>query len=160
MDDELRGVKGWLLTFVIIISVISPLAVIVFVMRDLYGDPLVAAAYGNLWSTVETFEWSHTAVVIAACWFVAWRLLFVQNWMSVKITIGAIWLIAVGGVLSELGGVSLITGIPMGMLLDASIGPELIRPIVFCLIWTAYFLKSERVQNTYRGGGEQAEVFE
>lgn len=160
MGEELRGVKGWLLTFVIIVSVVSPLAVIILVTRDLYGDPYIAVAYGEIWRSIETFEWLHTVVVILACWFVAWRLVAVHNWMSVRIAIAGIWLIAVGGVLTELLGISLIAGIPFGELLGASVGPELIRPLIFCGIWTAYLLKSQRVENTYRGGEEQAEVFE
>lgn len=160
MDDELRGVKGWLLTFVIIIAVISPVAVIILVMRDLYADPMVKASYGVLWPSIETFEWAHTAIIILAGWFVAYRLVFVHNWATVRITIAAIWVIAIGGVISEVAGVAIIAGIPVGDLLGASVGPEMVRPFIFCLIWTSYFLKSERVQNTYRGGAEQAEVFE
>jgi hypothetical protein len=157
MDDELRGVKGWLLTFVIIMAVISPLAVIGLTIHDLYGDPLVQTAYGNLWSSVES---AHSIVTILASWFVAWRLVAVHNWLSVKIAIAGIWLIAVGGVLTEILGVSLITGIGYGDLLGASASPGLFRPLIFCAIWTAYLLKSERVANTYRDPGEQAEVFE
>jgi len=160
MDDELRGVKGWLLTFVIIIAVVSPLALIILIFRDIYGDPMIALAYGPLWGTIELFEWTHTAVVILGCWFIAWRLVYVHNWTSVRIAIAGIWLVAVGGALTELLGVSLITGIPFGDLLGASVGPELIRPLIFCGIWTAYLLKSQRVANTYRDAGEQAEVFE
>ena len=33
-------------------------------------------------------------------------------------------------------------------------------PQAFGIVWTAYLLKSVRVANTYRGGEEQAEVFE
>ncbi len=160
MDDELKGVKGWLLTFVIIIAVVSPLAVLALLMRDLYGDPLVRAAYGDLWSSIESFEWGHAILTILAGWFIAWRLVMVHNWLSVKIAIAGIWLIAVGGVLTELLGVALITGVSFGDLLGASAGPGLFRPLVFCGIWTAYLLKSERVANTYRDPGQQAEVFE
>jgi hypothetical protein len=160
MEDELRGVKGWLLTFVIIMAVISPLAVIGLVIRDLYGDPMVQAAYGTLWPSIESFEWTHAIVTILACWFVAWRLVTVHNWLSVRIAIAGIWLIAVGGVLTELLGVSLITGVAFGDLFGASASPGLFRPLIFCGIWTAYLLKSRRVANTYRDPGEQAEVFE
>lgn len=160
MNDELRGVKGWLLTFVIILAVISPLAVIGLTIRDLYGDPLIQTAYGDLWSSVESFEWAHSIVTILASWFVAWRLVAVHNWLSVKIAIAGIWLIAVGGVLTELFGVSLITGVAFGDLFGASASPGLFRPLIFCAIWTAYLLKSERVANTYRDPGAQAEVFE
>jgi hypothetical protein len=160
MNEDLRGVAGWLGFFVVIMAAISPLATVALVARDLYGDPLVRATYADLFGTIELFEWCHAVVVIAGCWFVAWRLVNVQNWLTVKITIGAIWLIAVGGVLTEVGGISLITGIPMEALFGASLGPEMLRPIIFCLIWTAYFLKSERVANTYRAAEEQAEIFE
>jgi len=160
MDDELKGVKGWLLTFVIIMTVVSPLAVLVLTIRDLYGDPLIQSAYGELWGSIEMFEWTHTIILILCGWFVGWRLVVIHNWTSVRIAIAGIWLLAVGGTLTELLGVSLIAGIPFGTLLGASVGPSLFRPLVFCTIWTAYLLKSERVANTYRDPGEQAEVFE
>ena len=36
MDDELRGVKGWLLAFVIIIAVVSPAWGAITIYRELY----------------------------------------------------------------------------------------------------------------------------
>ena len=38
----------------------------------------------------------------------------------------------------------------------------MVRPLIFCVIWTAYFLVSRRVANTYRDdpvGDPLAEVF-
>jgi hypothetical protein len=159
-DGELRGVGGWLATFVVIIAIISPLFSIFQVYQALYADPRVALGYADGWATVQAFEWSLVAVCALAAWFAAYRLVSVHVWMSVKIAIFTIWLIAIGGSVAELAGVSWITGLSVGDILSEGGTGLMIRPIIFCLIWTTYLLRSERVANTYRGADGQAEIFE
>lgn len=160
MNDDLRGLGGWLTFFIIIMIAISPIFGVLSVITSLYGDRTLAAAYGELWGTLQLFEWLHALVLILGCWFIAWRLINVHNRTTVAITLAGIWLIAVGGLLTEFLGVAMITGIPFGDLLAAGIGPQMVRPIVFCALWTSYFMVSRRVRNTYLSGDEQAEVFE
>ncbi|MEA3014418.1 MAG: hypothetical protein QOD42_2963 [Sphingomonadales bacterium] len=159
-DGELRGVGGWLATFVVILAVISPLFSIFQVYQALYADPVVAAGYAEAWTTIQAFEWSLVAVCALAAWFAAYRLVSVHNWLSVKIAIFTIWAIAIGGTVAELAGVSWITGLSAGLILAEGGTGLIVRPIIFCLIWTTYLLRSERVANTYRGSDGQAEVFE
>jgi hypothetical protein len=159
-DGELRGVGGWLLFFIVIMAVISPVYAVVQVLRELYGAPFAGLDQDPLVSATRTFAWALIAVSTAICWFVAYRLISVHNWASVKLAIAGIWIVGVGGMVAEYAGVVLITGVPLGALL-AETGPRgVIQPVVFGLIWTSYLLKSERVANTYRGAQEQAEVFE
>jgi hypothetical protein len=54
----------------------------------------------------------------------------------------------------------MLTGLSFGEVMAEGGARDIIRPLGFSLIWTAYLLKSVRVQNTYRGGQEQAGVFE
>jgi hypothetical protein len=160
MDDELRGVKGWLLTFVIIIAVVSPVVSAIQVYHYLYNGPF---AYGDgipVVETVRTFEWALVGISALICWFAAWRLLAIFNWNSVKIAIACIWIVSVGGMIAEFAGLTMILGVDLGELLGATGAGAVIRPFIFGLIWTSYLLKSERVANTYRGNEEQAEVFE
>jgi hypothetical protein len=159
-DGELRGVAGWLAVFVVIVAVISPIVSVVRVYSALYSDPLVAFGYADSWLAIQAFEWSLVAVCSLAAWFAAYRLVYVRNWMSVKIAIAIIWLIAIGGTAAELAGVAIITRLPVDLILQEGGIGLVVRPFIFCLIWTTYLLRSERVANTYRGGEGQAAVFE
>ncbi len=160
MDDELRGVKGWLLTFVIIMAVVSPGWAAVRTYVELYtGD---AAFYGDtpIFSSLRTLAWATVGFAAVVGWFVAWRLVAIHNWMSVRIAIAGIWLASVGTIAIQYFGATTFVGIPGDLLLSVAQPQDFIRPFIFGIVWTAYLLKSERVENTYRGGVEQAEVFE
>ena len=74
MNGELRGVGGWLLTFVIIMAVISPAVSAIMVYVELYtGD---AAYLPDLpeFNQLKLFTWILFAVDAAIGWFAAWRL--------------------------------------------------------------------------------------
>jgi len=153
-------VGDWLLLFILIVAVISPVYAVVQVSRELYGAQFAGLDQNPLVETMRTFAWALIAVSAAICWFIAYRLISIHNWTSVKLAIAGIWIAGVGGMVVEYAGVVLITGVPLGALL-AETGPVgVIQPFVFGLIWTSYLLKSDRVANTYRGAQEQAEVFE
>ena len=160
MDDELRGVKGWLLTFVIIIALVSPAWGAITIYRELYTGEAASLPETPMVSQIRTFFWATIAVRAAIGWFVAYRLVSIHNWLSVQIAIGGIWLVAVGGAIVEYAGLSYLTGLSFGDVM-AETGPRgIIQPLGFGLIWTAYLLKSERVKNTYRGVEDDVEVFE
>lgn len=160
MDDELRGVKGWLLTFVIIISVVSPAYSVYQITTSLYGGQFAGMDEVPLIQSLRTFEWSLAGITTLLCWFIAWRLVAVHNWTSVRIAIAGIWIAGVGGAVAEFAGVMSITGVELGDLIAGTGIRAIVQPFIFGLIWTSYLLKSERVQNTYRNPEEQAEVFE
>lgn len=161
MDGELRGVKGWLLTFVIIMAVVSPLLGTILAYIELYtGDAAYLPDIPQV-AQLRLFTWVLVAVDAAIGWFAVYRLLAIHNWLSVQITIACVWIGSVGIMVVALFGVTTITGASVGDLLAESGGPRaIIQPFGFALIWTAYLLKSERVANTYRNPEEQAEVFE
>ena len=160
MNGELRGVAGWLLVFVIIMAVISPLISAVMVYRELYTGEAAMLDGIPMFESLRTAGWAMVAFDALIGWFVAWRLVAIHNWLSVQLAIAAIWFAAVAGTVGTILALTAITGASAGDVLAAS-GPwEHIRPFIFCLIWTSYLLKSERVANTYRNPEEQAEVFE
>ncbi len=160
MNEELRGVKGWLLTYVIIMAVVSPLVSALLVIRELNSGAVAMLPDIPEVTALKTLAWGLVAFDALIGWFVAWRLVTIHNWLSVQLAIGAMWFAAIAGTIGSIVGLSWITGAGAGEVLAASGPGELIRPFIFCLIWTTYLLKSERVANTYRGGEEQAEVFE
>jgi len=142
------GVGGWLALFVLIMAVFTPIGVLISTYGSLYGDPAVAAAYRDSWGAIQLFEWGLALAVIACCWFIAWRLNYVQVWRSVRIAIFGIWVIGLGALVVDFAGIALLAGIPFAQLAGAA-GPEFVRSLVFCAIWTTYFLVSKRVANTY-----------
>jgi len=154
-----KGVGGWLALFVVVMTLFTPVAMVVTTMKSLYEDPAVAAAFGGLWGIIQIYEWSLAAIVALGCWYIAWRLNYVQTWQTVRITIIGIWLVGVGSLLADFVGISLIGGFPIVALAEEA-GVGLVRPFVFGAIWTTYFLQSKRVANTYRrDGADVARVF-
>lgn len=158
-DPDGAGVGGWLAFFVLIMAVFTPLAMIVSTASALYGDAAAGFAGMDYWTTLQVFEWALAAVVIAGCWYIAWRLNRVQVWRTVQVTIAGIWILGLGSLIADFIGVSLITGIPIGLLAEG-LGREIVRPLIFGAIWTAYFLRSKRVANTYPRDGDPDEVAE
>jgi hypothetical protein len=156
MDDELKGVKGWLLVFVLIMAVISPLINAFMLSRSFNALPQL----GEIFPEVVRFEWILVGILTLIGWFVAWRLVAIHNWMSVRIAIAGIWIGGLGLSAVEFFGVSYFTGVSSDLLISGTSPAQFIRPVIFGVIWTAYLLKSERVENTYRDPGEQADVFE
>lgn len=156
-DGELRGVGGWLGFFVVVIAIFSPLRILITTYTSLHADPEVALAYGSLWDRLVFVEWIISGSAVLLCWFIAWRLVAHHVWTSVRIAIAGIWMVAVGYRAVEFGLVSLLTGIPIDALMALSVF-ELIQPLFFGLLWTAYLLRSERVANTYPPASDAAEV--
>ena len=160
MNEELKGVAGWLLVYVIIMAVISPAWSAISVYRELYTGPAAFLPDVPAVATLKTFAWGMVVFDVLIGWFVAWRLVTIHNWLSVQLAITCLWFAAIGGIIISFVVLMWITGAAFGDVLTSSGPGEIIRPFVFCLIWTSYLLKSERVANTYRGGEEQAGVFE
>jgi len=157
--DDIAGVGGWLAFFVIVIGVFTPLGMIGGNAADLYGDPQVALAYGSAWGSIQVVIWGSVAVSLAICWFIVYRLMRVERWSTVQLTIAGIWVLAIAMNGVQLFLLSLLTGISAGEL--AAFGlVELVRGIVFALVWTSYFLLSKRVANTYRREPEGEDLAE
>ena len=160
MNGELKGVGGWLAFFILVLAVISPVINSILTYLALYSAEMAALAFTDFWPSIQLFEWSVVGLGALIGWFAAYRLYQVHNWLSVQIAIAAVWIIGLGLSVLEVFGVSYFTGLPADLLLSAAQPQDFIRPFIFGIVWTAYLLKSERVANTYRGGEEQAEVFE
>ena len=158
---EPRGIGGWLGLFVAIIAVISPIRIVVESAINLYGEPETAAAFGDRWPSIQLAAWSTTAIALLGTSFLAWRLIRVRNWQTVRLVIAGIWLLGIVTPIIDFGTVAWITGFPFSEL-AGELGPELVRPIIFCSVWTAYLLASKRVRNTYprvAEGSEAARIF-
>jgi hypothetical protein len=156
-DEGGAGVGGWLALFVIFMMILTPAATIVSTAAALYGGGGVDGSPAG--RTLEIFAWSLAAIITAGCWYVAWRLNKVQVWQTVRITIAWLWILAVGSTGGAFVGVALITGVPVSVLAEGA-ALELARPLAFAGLWTAYFLRSKRVANTYPRSEDPQEVAE
>ena len=158
-DPNLVGVGGWLLFFVIVLAVLSPLRLVVETAMLLAEEAELAAVFGESFDSVVRFEWALAALIIGVFWFLAWRLVKVHVWRSVQLTIAGIWLMGPVAGLAEVALIAAMVEVPAGDL-SAGIGVALLQPTVFCIVWTAYLLKSERVANTYLKPGHVRDVGE
>ena len=159
-DRELVGVGGWLGFFVVIIAIISPLRIAVEMVM-LHNDPEMQLVFGDAWPVINAMDWGLAAFQLALCFFMAWRLLNVHEPQTVRLVIAGLWIIGPGVMLVEFLLIGALSDLPVGELLAAGGGVEVVRSIVFATVWTAYFRLSKRVANTYHHArGEQAaEVF-
>jgi hypothetical protein len=157
-DSDLRGVGGWLAFFIIVLAILTPIRVVI-ATAGIYSDPQIALAFGDRWWLAQAIELGLAAVNLLGAWYIAWRLNSVHVWQSVRIAIAGIWILAVPLTLVELIAVALLLGISVADIAAES-AADLVRGLLFCLIWTAYLLKSRRVANTYgEDEGEVGEVF-
>ena len=164
-DPDLRGDGGWLAFFLLTLGVFSPLFLAVTGYQTL-ADPALPAAYGDVWPTLRNAEIALIAVMLLISWFACWRFLQVFNWMTVRIGIAALWAVLLLNTFGEPLMVSMITGLDLGIVVDAVLGEsalvEEIRPFFYSAIWTAYLLRSQRVRNTYGANADESvgEVFD
>jgi hypothetical protein len=147
-EDGPQGIRGWLLLFVVILAVISPVFQSITMYRTLYADPTLSQGFHDIWPALQAIEWSVFALAAASQWFIAYRLVMVRRWQSVRIAVAVLWSVGLGSTILEYGAIAWLTGFSVGELLIGA-GYEAIRPLIFCAIWTAYLLRSRRVANTY-----------
>jgi hypothetical protein len=157
--DGIGGVGGWLAFFVIVIGVLTPLAMILGNAADLYGDNQIALAMGSAWNSIQVATWGTVAIGLGLCWFIVYRLMRIERWSTVRITIAGIWLLAIGLNFAQILLLSLLSGIPADQIAVAA-AVDIVRGIVFGIVWTSYFLLSKRVANTYRHDPEGEDLAE
>ncbi|HYI48845.1 MAG TPA: DUF2569 family protein [Allosphingosinicella sp.] len=141
------GVGGWLSVFVVMVGIFSPLRMLLDIL-SLYSDSSVAYLDSGIWTNLQLLAWGVTLTSVAGWWYVCWRLFARQYWATVRVAIILIWTIGIGGMAVQIVGLSLIGDIPISYLVER-LGLWAYQPAAFCILWTAYFLLSKRVANTY-----------
>ena len=145
-DRTLVGIGGWLAFFVIIMAVFTPLATVLNLVE--LTQPGTAAVFGDRLGAIMGFEIALGLANVLGAWFLVWRLVKVERWQTVRIVIAGIWILGVGLAVVELLLLSFVGGIGTEIVIQGG-AIVVIRPVIFATLWTAYFLKSERVANTY-----------
>jgi hypothetical protein len=146
-DRTLVGIGGWLAFFVIIMAVLTPLRTAINI-GELLSQPEDAAIFGDSWTLISRMEIALGVISVLGGWYLVWRLVKVEHWKTVRIVIAGIWILGVGLTAVELLAIAMIGGVA-GEIVVSSGAFAMIQPVIFATIWTAYFLKSERVANTY-----------
>jgi hypothetical protein len=147
-DGSDRGVGGWLAFFLVTLGIVTPLFMIVSVVGKI-TDPGTASLRPDLYRSLVIADIAGTAVAAGLCWFAAWRFLKVHNWTTVRIGIAVLWLLVpINGLVLPLT-FSNVTGMPVGLLLQAGWVHLFLRPIAYAAVSTAYLLMSQRVRATY-----------
>ena len=156
--SDVSGVGGWLAVFVVTFALILPIAPIIVIARSVLGT-IVAFDVPGLpgWLSYRAVAAALCGLQIALCWFVAWRLFRVRTWNSVRLTIIAILIVCPGFVLLDMLAAATFFGVPLNALPRAYAG-GIGRNAAYTIIWIAYFLRSQRVANTYPRPTDEARL--
>jgi len=147
--SDVSGVGGWLALFLFSFALVLPIAPIIVIVRSLLGT-IVAFDVPGLpgWLSYPLIAATLCAGQVALCWLVAWRLLRVRRWSTVRLTIVAILIVCPGFVLIDMLAAATFFGVPVAALPRAYAG-GFGRNAAYSILWIAYFLRSQRVANTY-----------
>jgi Protein of unknown function (DUF2569) len=147
---KLAGVEGWLYFFGISLFALGPLLTVVMTaaefsnLKVLYPD----AVGSSQWNSAVAAGWIATGIYCAISMFAGWRIFKRLVPSTIPIVIACIWFMGPGlGVI----GLMVAQDISGGANTAADAGAAFGRPLVYCIIWTIYLLRSKRVKNTYRG---------
>lgn len=148
--DAPKGVGGWLIFLIIVLSVLNPLANIGMLAAELrrveQETPYLLQI--PVFIHYKWFSWA-LVLICSAIGIAAGYMLWKKHvWKSVRQAIVAIW------IMGPLATVFVALYIYMNFgSMAAEAGGEiigsLIRSLLFAGIWTTYLLRSKRVRNTY-----------
>lgn len=157
-DDEISGIGGWLMFFVLTLGVFTPLGILSAIGYRLYLSDLPAKLSPLPgWPAYRISETILGGAHLAVALFLAWRLVAIRQWSSVRMTIIGIWAMGIGVTLADFA----LTVWVLGANSDSVLGTEmlsLVRAAGYGAIWTAYLLRSERVANTYPRYGDEDQL--
>jgi hypothetical protein len=157
-DDEISGIGGWLMFFLVTLGLFTPLGILFAVLARLYlGDLQTQLGALPGWPAYRVGETALGTAHLVLALFLTWRLVAIRQWSSVRVTIIGIWAMGIGVTLADL----VLTVLVLGLNLNAVLGTEtlsLARVVGYGTIWTAYLLRSERVANTYPRHGDEGQL--
>ncbi|WP_018719510.1 DUF2569 family protein [Arhodomonas aquaeolei] len=150
-NSHLVGVGGWLLLLTVGLTILGPL----MGLGRLAGEFQAAEkmnpglATSSQWLQYKEYSWwvAGIAAVISFC--AGYRLWKIHAVESVRFAVLALWIIGPGATIAQAVVMVIVFG---GR--AATAGPKmvggLLGSLIVASIWTAYLLRSRRVQNTYK----------
>ena len=148
-QSELKGVGGWLGIFVVILSIISPIRIVIETYKILQIDPVGASQLGTKWQIYKISTWSLSLLTIAALLYFAYRLVRVHNRSTVPLVIKGLWAVAVIPVVLDFIVASILWPDNITEGYDAAYFIPIFQSLMFTTIWSLYLTKSRRVANTF-----------
>ena len=101
--------------------------------------------YHALWAPIIIFELIYDVLLVIFCIYILIKF-YSKSWILPRLMI----ILYAAGFLVSLVGYIALEQIPLVKELESGNSiRDLIRPLLTCLIWIPYFLKSERVKNTF-----------
>ena len=146
VDEDIRGIGGWLLFFVIVLMLVGPALAGLSIMAELQA----AAVEEPEWATTIDYEdtvigaWVVWGITTLLAEIAGLLLIFRRRPSSVWATISILWII--GPILNAL---VLLDSYSVGESITAELWVGMVRSLIPAGIWTAYLLLSDRVANTY-----------
>ena len=144
--SELRGIRGWLLFFVIVLGLIGPVSSALSFSQELSSlaeaDPEWGASVDYEDTVMGAWVvWGTTTILALAAVLL---LVLRRTPSSVWITIAVLWVIG-----PAVSGLVLLDSATLGEPVPAELWVGFARSLIPAAIWTAYLMKSDRVANTY-----------
>jgi hypothetical protein len=146
-DDEISGMRGWLLFFFLTLAVIQPLFLDYRLLISVGTLPEDAAAQSAWPLFMIAMRFLFVAIVVTS-WLLAACLWFSRKWRMIRIVIAGIWAIYFGAISFTLVAMLFMIGIDPALAWGVAISGSVVG-IFYCGAWTAYLLRSRRVANTY-----------
>jgi len=161
---ENEGIGGWLAFLIAVLLVLAPAFGIV---NNYIGLWLFEAAHpmvkgSSTWRAIEWTTWAGVLIQSSLLFTAGWMLRTRFRASTVKYAICLFW---AGGPIAALATLAVLNSIVGAPIFDPDNSRglwHLLRDVIWAAIWTAYLLRSRRVQNTYRSGtaSERNEAFE
>ena len=143
---SLTGIGGWLAFFIITLglSALASLLLAAMAAVALFGGataPLGGSAYAVVLLLLALVRTGGYAFLV---WLMNWR----QVDTTPRRVIIGLWVLALGLACIDVTAALLLTEVDARSL-GYALGVDLVRPLIYAAVWTAYLLRSERVANTY-----------
>ena len=143
---SLTGIGGWLAFFIITLGLNALASLLLAAMAAvaLFGGataPLGGSAYAVVLLLLALVRTGGYAFLV---WLMNWR----QVDTTPRRVIIGLWVLALGLACIDVTAALLLTEVDARSL-GYALGVDLVRPLIYAALWTAYLLRSERVANTY-----------
>jgi hypothetical protein len=137
MNDEPRGVGGWLTFFLLILGVLTPIFSVFLTWHEISTEP---PSNDPKLGTHNALSWGTLALHVAIYWFIVYRLLAARTWQSVRIAVAGLWLGVLLPTLVYCFGYAALYAVPVGEVFEVPF-TQYLEGLILNLIWTAYLLK-------------------
>lgn len=148
---DLRGIGGWLVFFIITLTVINPLTVLGGTASNIREAERL---YPNLisfvpWQNYKMVSWVVVLVAVGSFLWCGWILWKQHISSSVRAAITCIWVVPIMLIVCDIVAADYFLQVGPSEMLNKETLFSLIRGFSYATVWTLYLKLSRRVKNTY-----------